>query len=83
MFLSCVVVHRDFRKSGLTRQLLRAALQPYADLPCTGIVTDNVTADGCAFSERYGFTRIGASDHGSWIYEQAWDSFKKHVLCEK
>ena len=44
-----------------------------------GVVTDNVTADGCAFSERYGFTRLHPSDHNSWIYEQAWPDFVKRV----
>lgn len=79
MFLSCIVVHRDFRRQGITRQLLRAAVQPYAGLPCVGVVTDNVTADGCAFSERYGFNRLCRSDHDSWIYEQAWESFIRHI----
>ena len=79
MFLSCILVNRQFRKMGLTRQLLQAAVQPYASLPCVGVVTDNVTADGCAFSERYGFTRLHPSDHDSWIYEQAWPDFMKQV----
>ena len=81
MFLSCILVDRQFRKRGLTRQLLQAALRPYAALPCVGVVTDNVTAEGCAFSERYGFTRLRASDHDSWIYEQNWESFVKN--CER
>ena len=42
-------------------------------------ITDNVTADGCAFSARYGFTRLRRSDHDSWIYEQAWPDFVKRV----
>lgn len=75
MFLSCVVVHHDSRGKGLTRQLLREAVKPYAALPCVGVVTDNVTADGCRFSERYGFTRICRSDHDSWVYEQGWSRF--------
>lgn len=75
MFLSCVVVHHDFRGKGLTRQLLREAVKPYAALPCVGVVTDNVTADGCRFSERYGFARICRSDHDSWVYEQEWSRF--------
>ena len=79
MFLSCILVDRQFRRQGLTRQLLQAAVQPYAGLPCTGVITDNVTADGCAFSARYGFTRLRRSDHDSWIYEQAWPDFVKRV----
>lgn len=79
MFLSCVVVRRDFRHQGVTRLLLRAAVQPYAQLPCVGVVTDNVTADGCRFSERYGFTRLLRSDHDSWVYEQDWSRFVARV----
>ena len=75
MFLSCVVVAQEARPLGLTRKLLQAAAQPYAKLPCVGVVTDNVTADGCRFSERYGFTRICRSDHDSWVYEQSWEAF--------
>ncbi len=75
MFLSCVVVAQEARRPGLTRKLLQTAVQPYADLPCVGVVTDNVTADGCRFSERYGFTRICRSDHDSWVYEQDWCHF--------
>ncbi len=79
MFLSCILVDRQFRRQGLTRQLLQAAVQPYASQPCTGVITDNVTADGCAFSARYGFTRLRRSEHDSWIYEQAWPDFVKRV----
>ena len=79
MFLSCILVDRQFRKMGLTRQLLQAAVQPYAALHCLSVVTDNVTADGRAFSGRYGFTRLHRSDHDSWIYEQAWPDFVKRV----
>lgn len=75
MFLSCVVVAQEARPLGLTRKLLQAAAQPYANLPCVGVVTDNVTADGCRFSERYGFTRVCRSDHDSWVYEQSWEAF--------
>ena len=79
MFLCCVVVAREYQHQGIARQLLQAAVQPYASLPCTSVITDNVTADGCAFSARYGFTRLRRSDHDSWIYEQAWPDFVKRV----
>ena len=66
---------RALADRGCTRQLLQVALKPYAALTCVGVVTDNVTAEGCTFSERYGFTRVRASDHDSWIYEQSRESF--------
>ena len=37
MFLSCVVVAQEARPLGLTRKLLQAAAQPYANLPCVGV----------------------------------------------
>lgn len=75
MFLSCVVVAREYQHQGIARQLLQAAVQPYASLPCLRVITDNVTADGCRLSERYGFTRLRRSDHDSEIYEQKWSDF--------
>lgn len=41
MFLSCILVDCRFRRMGLTRQLMQAAIKPYATLPCVGVVTDN------------------------------------------
>ena len=79
MFLCCILVDKNHRRQGITRQLLRAAVQPYLNLPCLKVITDNVTADGCSFSERYGFTRICDSDHNSIIYEQDWKSFTEKV----
>ena len=82
MFLSCVVVHRDYRHQGIIRLLLRAAVQSYAGKPCAGIVTDNVTEDGCRFSERFGFRFLRESDHQSRIYEQSWQEFVSQVQAD-
>lgn len=79
MFLCCVVVAREYQHQGIAHQLLQAAVQPYAPLPCASVITDNVTADGCRLSERYGFTRLRCSDHDSEIYEQKWSDFLAHV----
>lgn len=79
MFLSCIVVTEEARKHGATRKLLRAAAQAYNRLPCLNVITDNVTQEGCAFSERYGFNRRCRSDHDSWIYEQPWHSFIHNI----
>lgn len=79
MFLSCVVVTQDARKCGVTRMLLRAAVQAYDGLPCLNVITDNVTPEGCAFSERYGFTLRCCSNHDSRVYEQPWASFIERI----
>lgn len=79
MFLCCVVVAREHQRRGIARQLLRAAVTPYAGLPCLKVITDNVTVDGCRLSERYGFTLLGKSDHNSQIYEHDWGDFVSRI----
>lgn len=82
MFLSCVVVDRAHRARGLTRRLLRRAVEQYAHVGqrCTEVVTDNVTADGERFSRRYGFRPLCRSDHDSAVYTQPWAEFVRAVM---
>lgn len=81
MFLSCIVVARPFRGSGLVRALLQEAIRPY--LPyldcCNRIITDNITPDGERFSRRYGFRCIGSSTHSSRLYIQPFADFVRKV----
>ena len=81
MFLSCVVVARPFRGSGLCRALLQEAVKPYLPyLPCCNrVITDNVTADGERFSRRYGFRCLGESEHASRLYIQPFADFVQFV----
>lgn len=81
MFLSCVVVARPFRGSGLCRALLREAVKPYLPyLPCCNrVITDNVTEDGERFSRRYGFHCLGESEHDSRLYIQPFADFVRTV----
>lgn len=82
MFLSCVVVDAAYRAGGLTRQLLCQAIEQYAHVwhRCTEVLTDNVTAEGERFSQRYGFHFICRSDHGSVVYTQTWADFVRAVM---
>ena len=81
MFLSCIVVARPFRGSGLVRALLQEAIRPY--LPyldcCNRIITDNITPAGERFSQRYGFRCIGSSTHSSRLYIQPFADFVRKV----
>ena len=81
MFLSCIVVARPFRGSGLVRALLQEAVRPY--LPyldfCNRIITDNITPAGERFSRRYGFRCIGSSAHSSRLYIQTFADFVRKV----
>ncbi len=80
MFLCCVVVDKAYHRCGIAHQLLRTAALPYAALPCTSVITDNVTEAGQRLSERYGFHFVCDSDHGSKIYEQEWAAFASRLV---
>lgn len=84
MFLSCIVVARLFRGSGLVQALLRKAIHPYLPyLPCCNrIITDNITADGERFSQRYGFRRLGSSAHSGHLYIQPFADFVGRVYSD-
>lgn len=83
MFLSCVVVDAEYRSLGLTRRLLRHAVEQYQHVGerCVEVVTDNVTTEGERFSQRYGFRFICRSDHDSVVYIQSWAEFVRAVMC--
>lgn len=84
LFLSCIVVDEDYRKSGVLKMLLEHQTDFYRHLTKEGlrvdrIITDNVTRSGELFSEKMGFTRIGETDHDSVIYEMDFNEFEKKV----
>lgn len=84
LFLSCIVVDEEYRKSGVLARLLRHQTDFYRSLESRGlkvsrIITDNVTRSGERFSEKMGFTRIGESDHDSVIYEMDFKEFEMKV----
>lgn len=81
MFLSCIVVDERFRGGVLVPQLLAAAVGRFDRIEvCTGpVVIDNVTAAGERFSQRYGFSFVCDSDHGSRVYEQDYAAFARRV----
>lgn len=83
MFLSCIVVDEPYRRLGLTRRLLKAAIAPYRQVfsRCQWIITDNVTEAGAAFSERYGFSLVCRSAHDSSVYIQRFASFVVNVCA--
>lgn len=82
MLLSCIVVSREHRAQGLARQLLQQAVRQYQDVAhrCKSVVTDNVTAEGERFSERYGFATVCCSDHESRVFEQPYEDFCAKVM---
>lgn len=83
MFLCCILVEPAYRRTGLTRRLLRAAIAPYLPVQqrCRLIATDNITPEGAAFSRRYGFTAHGRSGHASQLFVQPFSSFISKVFA--
>jgi len=81
MFLCCAVIDKKHRHEGLTAKLLSEASKQYDGCRCGEIVTDNVTEDGFAFSEKYGFDFVCNSDHNSKIYLQKYSSFIEKIKC--
>lgn len=77
MFLSCILVKPEYRRHGLTLTLLRAAAAQYASVyhRCVEVITDNVTAEGERFSQRYGFRKLCLSHHNSVVFSQPWQHF--------
>lgn len=61
LFLSCVVIHRDYRKTEALKLILAEYRERYEAYREKGtviekVITHNVTEDGRKFSERMGFT---------------------------
>ena len=85
MFLSCILVEPRYRRTGLTRRLLRAAIAPYLPVQhrCQLVATDNITPEGVAFSRHFGFMPHGTSDHDSQLFVQPFSSFVSQVYASK
>lgn len=77
MFLSCIVVEYEYRKSGLTKQLIQSAIEQYKIIEekIDLIVIDNVTSEGNNFSQRYGFIAVCETSHNSLYHEQKYFNF--------
>ncbi len=72
LFLSCVAVHPDYRKSEAIALILEAYSQKYLDYLDNGyqlkdVVTHNVTEAGVSFSKRLGFEVVGRTPDGTAI----------------
>lgn len=81
MFLSCIVVQKEYRKLGLTKKLLQLATKQYEHISnkCNWIIIDNITEEGARFSEKYGFSFVRYSLHGSKIYMQPYHKFIERI----
>lgn len=84
LFLSCIVIHKDYRKTEALSLLLKkqvAFYRPFIEngLKVISIITDNVTQEGEGFSRRLGFERVTRSSHDSVIYSGDYGDFAKRI----
>lgn len=84
MFLCCVVIHQDFRKTDVLRHLLNAHIEFYKTIQEKGIridfiITDNVTERGENFSKRMGFHKVIETEFQSVVYMEKYQDFIENL----
>jgi len=84
LFLSCVVVHPNHRKSNALNIILAEYASRYEAYRLRGtgfkmVITHNVTEDGLKFSNRLGFTQVTKTNDGTHICKINYDDFIQHV----
>ncbi len=84
MFLSCIVIHKDYRKTDALTMLLKKQVAFYKHfiekgLQVEWIITDNVTKEGEGFSRRLGFIKETISSHDSVINISDYKGFAKRI----
>lgn len=80
LFLSCIVIHKQYRKSNAKFLLLNAYKNYYESLSDKGIrfdsvISDNITEAGLKFSRRMGLSPLTQSDHDSTIVKGTYQEF--------
>ncbi len=82
MFLSCIVTAKEYRNAGITKLLLKKAVEQYSHKKqlFDFILMDTVTASGNKFAQKYGFKPICSTDHGTTVYMQSYEDFA--AKCE-
>ncbi len=84
LFLCCVVIEKNYRKTDALKMLLNAYADFYKSFQDLGIsidwiITDNVTPEGERFSQKLGFKKLMESDHKTVVYRQKFKEFLKAV----
>lgn len=83
MFLCCLVIEEQYRKTDALKILLNEHIQFYRQLEEKGIhidniITDNVTDSGARFSQKLGFQKQTDSNFSSVIYLMDYKEFKEN-----
>ncbi|MGL5650070.1 MAG: hypothetical protein ACRDDY_19745 [Clostridium sp.] len=83
LFLSCVLIDSEYRKTDALTSILNEYVKVYKEVnknfKIKNVITDNVTQGGANFSERLGFHKVIDSNHDSVVYEITFEDFIKNV----
>ncbi len=84
LFLSCVVIDKQYRHRNVLKLLLNEYKLYYETLTKQGIrfkevLTDNITEEGVAFSKRLGLSQYVVSQHNSVIMSGAYEDVMAHI----
>lgn len=84
MFLCCVIIEEEYRRTDALKLLLRHQVQVYKEYEKKGfrfdrVITDNVTESGKRFSQRLGFLKVTDTLHDSVIYAGNYDEFVRRI----
>lgn len=84
LFVSCAVVHPDYRGKGVTAHLFREYIKHLHQMIKWGIefdkvVGDCVTPEGERFSQKIGMNYHASSDHGTKIYTGLFSDFLTRI----
>ena len=77
LFLSCIVVEREYRQFKVSRMLVSSYCDLYADFYCGDVLCDNVTEDGVRFSQKLGMSKVCDSHHQSIIMCGTFETLQK------
>ncbi len=74
LYFSSVVIHPDFRNSGLFKYLFNAILSRFLELGSNDVfikkmLADAVSPEGEKFCKLFGMKKLDISEHGSSLYE--------------
>lgn len=84
LFLCCLVIEKEYRKTDALKLLLNENLDYFRDLEKQGIIIDtvitsNVTESGVRFSRRMGFEWVMTSEHNTEIFRINWREFDERI----
>lgn len=84
LFVSCAVVHPDYRGKSVTAHLFGEYLKQLNQMVRLGVefdkvIGDCVTPEGERFSQKIGMKYLTSSDHGTKIYTGSFSEFLKRI----